>query len=98
VSALCSLAAANDLEELRRLVHQLKGAGAGFGFPKIAECAAQTESLIKSSADLASLQAGVDELVELMRNIRGYDRSAETIALPSSRERGKDAAPQSKLL
>ena len=61
------------MEELRRLVHQLKGAGAGYGFPNITEAAKKTESLIKATAECEAVQAAVNELVELIRGIEGYD-------------------------
>ena len=60
-----SLSAASDLEELRRVVHQLKGAGGGYGFPKITEIAARAEANIKAQADCQTIQAGVNELIEL---------------------------------
>ncbi len=78
VDSLTSLVQAGETEELRRLTHQLKGAGAGYGFPKITEIAARVESLIKSSEQLETIRTGVDELVELIRSIKGYDRSKET--------------------
>ncbi len=77
VSSLLSLSAAADMEELRRLVHQLKGAGTGYGFPKITERAAHTESLIKTSAAVEEIRRGVDELVALIRGVEGYNPSEE---------------------
>jgi CheY-like chemotaxis protein len=78
VVSLTELVRAGETEELRRLTHQLKGAGAGYGFPQITEIAARVESLIKSSEQLEKIRTGVDELVELIRSIKGYDRSKET--------------------
>ncbi|MGD0464724.1 MAG: response regulator [Tepidisphaeraceae bacterium] len=78
VDSLTSLVQTGEIEELRRLAHQLKGAGAGYGFPRITEIAARVESLIKSSEQLETIRTGVDELVELIRSIKGYDRSKET--------------------
>jgi CheY-like chemotaxis protein/HPt (histidine-containing phosphotransfer) domain-containing protein len=78
VVSLTSLVQTGETEELRRLTHQLKGAGAGYGFPQITEIAARVESLIKSSEQLDTIKTGVDELVELIRSIKGYDRSKET--------------------
>jgi signal transduction histidine kinase/CheY-like chemotaxis protein/HPt (histidine-containing phosphotransfer) domain-containing protein len=78
VVSLSALVQTGETEELRRLAHQLKGAGAGYGFPQITEIAARVESLIKGSEQLDKIKTGVDELVELIRSIKGYDRSKET--------------------
>lgn len=39
---------AGDLETLSRRAHQLKGAGGGYGFPGLTECAAVLESSCKT--------------------------------------------------
>jgi signal transduction histidine kinase/CheY-like chemotaxis protein/HPt (histidine-containing phosphotransfer) domain-containing protein len=77
VHSLLTLSASQDMEELRRLVHQLKGAGAGYGFPNITEAAKKTESLIKATAECAAVQTAVNELIELIRGIDGYDPKRE---------------------
>jgi CheY-like chemotaxis protein/HPt (histidine-containing phosphotransfer) domain-containing protein len=84
VSSLLSLSAAADLEDLKRLLHQLKGAGTGYGFPMITEQAARAETLIKASADLSEIRTGVDELVALIRSVEGYDRKEETLEKPEA--------------
>jgi signal transduction histidine kinase/DNA-binding response OmpR family regulator len=78
VVSLASLVEAGEIEELRRLAHQLKGAGAGYGFPQITETAARVESLIKSSERLDAIRGGVTELIELIRSVKGYDSTKET--------------------
>jgi len=78
VDSLRSLLAENNIDELRRLVHQLKGVGTGYGFPKITEAAARAESLIKTTAQVESIRTGVDELIGLIRTVDGYDPSQET--------------------
>ena len=75
-----TLSASQDMEELRRLVHQLKGAGAGYGFPNITEAAKKTESLIKATAECEAVQTAVNELIELIRGIEGYDPKRENDA------------------
>jgi two-component system, sensor histidine kinase len=77
VNALLNFAANQEMDELRRLVHQLKGAGAGFGFPAITEAARNAEALIKATAECRAVQAAVNELVELIRGIEGYDPNRE---------------------
>jgi signal transduction histidine kinase/DNA-binding NarL/FixJ family response regulator len=91
VDSLISFLEERNIEELKRLVHQLKGVGTGYGFPRITATAAKTESLIKAmgqfpaaassaeagSPSLDSIRAGIDELVTMIRQIDGYDRSKE---------------------
>jgi HPt (histidine-containing phosphotransfer) domain-containing protein len=47
-----------------RLVHQLRGAGSGYGFPSITRQAAAVEDGLRSGG-LASVQRQVSELLEL---------------------------------
>jgi len=77
VESMLSLLAVNDMEELRRLLHQLKGAGTGYGFPKLTETAARAESLIKTSAQIDAIRDGVDELIALIRGVEGYSLEKE---------------------
>jgi two-component system, sensor histidine kinase len=84
VSSLLALSAAQDMEELRRLVHQLKGAGAGYGFPAITSAALKAESLIKATAECESVQRAVNELIDLIRGIEGYDPNKETHGKPKA--------------
>jgi CheY-like chemotaxis protein len=77
VNDLISLSAANELEKLRTLVHQLKGSGSGYGFPLITQTAAKTEAVIKSNLDVEAIRTAVDELVALIRGVRGYDSAKE---------------------
>ena len=82
VSKLADLLARQELEELRRLAHQLKGAGGGYGFPQLSERAAALEAQIKAAAGADVVTASVSELAALIRRIDGYRASAETAALP----------------
>jgi HPt (histidine-containing phosphotransfer) domain-containing protein len=77
VDSLLSLSATANMEDLKRLLHQLKGAGTGYGFPKITERAEHAESLIKTSAAIEEIRAGVDELVALIRGVEGYNANEE---------------------
>ncbi|HTW95963.1 MAG TPA: response regulator, partial [Tepidisphaeraceae bacterium] len=82
VDSLVQLADRGELEELRRLVHQLKGSGTGYGFPKITEAAAAAEAAIKASDRVEAVRGQVDELIELIRSVDGYDRNKEQHAKP----------------
>ncbi|HEY0009679.1 MAG TPA: response regulator, partial [Tepidisphaeraceae bacterium] len=61
---------------LRRLLHQIKGAGSGYGFPTISAAAAEAEAIVLSG-ELQSPRAKVDELISLLRSVEGYDRTLE---------------------
>jgi HPt (histidine-containing phosphotransfer) domain-containing protein len=64
-------------EELRRALHQLKGAGGGYGFPEITHTAARAEQAVKAGEDLEAIQKTVAELVDVIRSVSGYDRASE---------------------
>jgi len=83
LTRLTDLLARNDLEELRRLVHQLKGAGGGYGFPQITEKAAAIEAQIRASAPAEILIASVGDLADLIGRIEGYPKpSGESFEKP----------------
>ncbi len=82
VSKLTRLARAGDLAGLKQAVHQLKGAGHGYGFAALTAHAARAEDAIKSPADLASVEAEVNALIDLIRRVDGYNptfENAETL-------------------
>ena len=65
----------HDLAMLRRLTHQLKGSGGGYGFPAISESAGKVEELVASvisgdqPPDGANVQRELRELIELCRSV-----------------------------
>jgi signal transduction histidine kinase/DNA-binding NarL/FixJ family response regulator len=88
VDSLVSFMDEGNIDELKRMVHQLKGVGTGYGFPRITETAAKTEAMIKAisqdagaptagAPSLDSIRTGVEELVAIIRRIDGYDASKE---------------------
>jgi signal transduction histidine kinase/CheY-like chemotaxis protein/HPt (histidine-containing phosphotransfer) domain-containing protein len=77
VDELGTLCAAHELGKLGTLIHQLKGAGSGYGFPAISRMAARTEELVKSTAEFELVRAGVDELIASIRGTAGYDPARE---------------------
>lgn len=79
VEELGRLLDTGNLEELRRTVHQLKGAGGGYGFPQITDAAALAEKRVKSNEALASVAQGVNSLIQLIRSVEGYDKSRENL-------------------
>lgn len=60
VNSLLALGASANVEELQRMIHQLKGAGASYGFPSITQTAARAEANIKTFADVDAIRAGVN--------------------------------------
>ena len=60
----------NDLGSLAMLVHQLKGAAGGYGFPTITDMARQLEQTAKTEQDLAKLSRQVEDLASLCHRAR----------------------------
>jgi signal transduction histidine kinase/CheY-like chemotaxis protein/HPt (histidine-containing phosphotransfer) domain-containing protein len=77
VDELVGFAAGREMNKLRMLVHQLKGAGTGYGFPAITQTSARTEAVIKTLAEFDVVRAAVDELIAVMRGTAGYDPARE---------------------
>lgn len=70
VEAIRAAWADRQLEVLTRLVHQLSGASAGYGFAPIGDSARRVEGLLRTMKDdadqvPAGLQSALDELIEL---------------------------------
>ncbi len=61
----------DDLPELQRLAHQLKGAGGGYGFPQITEVAAGLEQALKQGAAESVIKDRCAVLCEVLRAARG---------------------------
>jgi HPt (histidine-containing phosphotransfer) domain-containing protein len=64
----------NDMVSLRRVVHQLRGAGGGYGFNPITESAIRTEGSIDSPTSSNSVASEINFLLDLIRRIEGYDQ------------------------
>src|SRR6185369_13350854 len=68
-----------DLESLRRLVHQLKGSGGGYGFMPLTDAAANAERTIITQAPLESISAEVAKLIELVQKVQGYRKQESVV-------------------
>jgi HPt (histidine-containing phosphotransfer) domain-containing protein len=77
VFAIRRLLEENNLDELRRQVHQMKGAGGGYGFGDITTYAAKAEMAVKEGGTLERISAEVESLVQLVRRVQGYDAANE---------------------
>ncbi len=60
----------NDLDTLKRLAHQLKGAAGGYGFPTITDNARDLEQNSQATEDLASIRRQVEELADMCQRAR----------------------------
>jgi signal transduction histidine kinase/CheY-like chemotaxis protein/HPt (histidine-containing phosphotransfer) domain-containing protein len=77
VDSLRKLLDEGPAEELHRTIHQLKGAGGGFGFPEITTTAARAEQAVKAGDAIDDVQRAVTELIDVIRSVSGYDRASE---------------------
>lgn len=74
-SSLNQFWSSQDLESLRRLAHQIKGASAGYGFPSVGAAAGRVEqSLIdlgngSVGASLDALRRDVNDLINLCQRV-----------------------------
>jgi signal transduction histidine kinase/CheY-like chemotaxis protein len=66
-----------DLERLRHTVHNLKGAGAGYGFAALSEQSAAAEDALRAEKSLDNVREEIDRLIDLVRRVDGYDAAAE---------------------
>jgi signal transduction histidine kinase/DNA-binding response OmpR family regulator len=66
-----------EMDDLRRIVHQLKGAGGGYGFQPITHEAARAEDLIQHNHSLEEIDRAVRSLIDTIRRVEGYQPSQE---------------------
>jgi len=73
VEALESVAQAGSIDDLQRLAHQLKGAGAGYGFEPVSSAAARLENRLRAlegdERTLASVGEELRSLIETCRRV-----------------------------
>jgi HPt (histidine-containing phosphotransfer) domain-containing protein len=72
VQTLRFLIAQNNAEEIRRIAHQLKGAGKSYGFAPISAHAAAIEHAITTTQTLPSALPDLEALLTYIENIEGY--------------------------
>ncbi len=77
MAGLQQLLSEQNLSELRRVVHQLKGAGGGYGYDFITQRAAQVECILEQEDPLEAIQLEVNELIALVRSVEGYRHECE---------------------
>lgn len=70
--------ATNDLEEVARRAHQMKGAAGGYGFPTISDAAREVEACARAARGGSDAQRVFDALVVLCHAaVRGCDGASE---------------------
>jgi signal transduction histidine kinase/DNA-binding response OmpR family regulator len=73
INRLYELLTRQDIDELRRFVHQLKGAAGGYGFPPITARAAELEARLEVPIPrFEELADKVAELAVLIRRVNGF--------------------------
>ncbi len=58
-----------DLEGLRQIAHQLKGASGGYGFSPLGDVAMELEYSIRETAEIDEIRQHVDELVDMCNRV-----------------------------
>ena len=84
VNTINGLLEKQDLTSLEQAVHQLKGAGGGYGFPTITRIAGTVEEQLRAQADLDDVRAQIESLIAVVRTVQGYDASRESKATATS--------------
>ena len=79
VSAIQTALSEGDLETLRQAVHNLKGAGSGYGFGSLSEQSAKAEDALRAEQSLDEIRRQVDQLIGLIQRVEGYPVSPEGV-------------------
>ena len=80
VTRMLELLRRRDLDELARQLHTLKGSSGLYGFEDISEQAEAAEQALQIGDELDAAAARVEELVDMIRQVRGYDPAHEAPA------------------
>jgi PAS domain S-box-containing protein len=83
VARLADLLKQQNLADLATMVHQIKGSGGLYGFPRITELAAAVEDSI-NHAKLDQAKRVIDELIQFMRRVDGYEADREKLAVKTA--------------
>jgi signal transduction histidine kinase len=62
----------DDMKSLRRVAHQLRGTGGGYGFGEITGLAANVENAINAVDSRASINGQIDLLIDVIRRVEGF--------------------------
>jgi HPt (histidine-containing phosphotransfer) domain-containing protein len=70
ISAIATLLADGNWDDLRRAAHQLKGSAGSYGFPAISPLAAKVEDDVRNGQPEEAIRAAVDDLLGLCDRVR----------------------------
>src|SRR5262245_20796355 len=60
----------HNLPEVRRLAHQLRGAGGSYGFPLLTTAAARVEDIAREQTSIKELRGALDQLTAIVERLR----------------------------
>jgi PAS domain S-box-containing protein len=80
VAKILELLARNEVEPIRRIVHQLLGVCGGYGFEAVTVPARAAEHAIDSHQPLETITASLNTLISVIRRIEGYDETKRSAA------------------
>jgi chemotaxis protein histidine kinase CheA len=63
-----------QFDELKRIVHQVKGLGGMYGFEPLTELSGKIEALMTEAAPESDVMKQVESLVAMIHSIEGYGR------------------------
>jgi CheY-like chemotaxis protein/HPt (histidine-containing phosphotransfer) domain-containing protein len=78
VALMNQLLTEQNFSELRCVMHQMKGAGGGYGFDAITQLAGDAERAMKEKESPEKIEAGTASLIALVRSVEGYQPAGET--------------------
>lgn len=71
ITTMSRLLKESNLSELQRMLHQLKGAGGGYGFSAISTTAGKAEQKVKDAQPLDDIASAVEALLDVVRSVEG---------------------------
>jgi CheY-like chemotaxis protein/HPt (histidine-containing phosphotransfer) domain-containing protein len=80
VQNMIDLLERNDLDALKKIVHQLRGTSGGYGFEPITDPATKAEDSIKAGKAPEEIAVEINSLIEVIRRIDGYHESKRLVA------------------
>ena len=73
VARLQALVDGANSDSLKRLLHQIKGSGGGYGFDPITDAARNAEEAFENAAESSAVGERIDQLIAVIRRVEGFD-------------------------